>query len=44
MRAVWLEYGQTEIPYTMADLQKVLGELTRDPGFAAAFFRASNYA
>lgn len=43
MRAVWLEYGQPEIPYTMADLQKVLGELTRDPGFAAAFFERQIY-
>ncbi|WP_421889905.1 M61 family metallopeptidase [Marinoscillum sp.] len=43
MKAVWLAYGQPEIPYTMTDLQNVLGELTKDKEFAAAFFRDQIY-
>jgi predicted metalloprotease with PDZ domain len=45
MRAVWREFGrpQTEAlaparPYTMADLRRVLGEVTGDRAFADDFF------
>jgi predicted metalloprotease with PDZ domain len=45
MGAVWREFGraQTEAlaparPYTMADLRRVLGEVTRDTAFANDFF------
>jgi len=37
MRQVWLAYGKTGKPYTIPDLQAVLGKLT-NPKFAAAFF------
>jgi predicted metalloprotease with PDZ domain len=46
MRAVWREFGRPQTaalaparPYTMADLRRVLGEVTRDTAFAADFFR-----
>jgi predicted metalloprotease with PDZ domain len=46
MRAVWREFGrpQTEAlaparPYAVADLRRVLGEVTRDTAFANEFFR-----
>lgn len=38
MQAVWKAHGKTEIPYTIQDLQNVLGKLT-NPGFAQDFFR-----
>ncbi|MFW6078720.1 MAG: M61 family metallopeptidase [Gemmatimonadota bacterium] len=38
MRAVWQRHGRTERPYTTADLEAVLANVTRDPGFAASFF------
>ncbi|MDB5129087.1 MAG: hypothetical protein JWQ85_3319 [Mucilaginibacter sp.] len=37
MRQVWLAYGKTGKPYTIPDLQNVLGKVT-NPKFAAAFF------
>jgi predicted metalloprotease with PDZ domain len=46
MRAMWRQYGQhqsaalaPERPYTLADLRRVLGEVTRDTAFANDFFR-----
>jgi predicted metalloprotease with PDZ domain len=39
MRAVWQRHGKTETPYTVDDLEDILGELTGDPAFAGAFFR-----
>ncbi|HVH12539.1 MAG TPA: hypothetical protein VM759_05790, partial [Longimicrobium sp.] len=46
MRAVWREFGRGETPalapartYTVADLRRVLGEVTRDTAFANDFFR-----
>jgi predicted metalloprotease with PDZ domain len=46
MRAMWREYGQYQTkglaparPYTLADLRRVLGEVTRDSAFANDFFR-----
>jgi predicted metalloprotease with PDZ domain len=37
MRAVWNAHGKAEIPYSVPDLQNVLGKLT-NPGFAKDFF------
>ncbi|MCE7039435.1 M61 family metallopeptidase [Dyadobacter sp. CY312] len=39
MAAVWLKYGKTEKPYVIADLEKVLAELTKDEKFATSFFK-----
>ena len=46
MRAVWREFGREQTdalaparPYTVADLRRVLGEVTRDTAFANDFFR-----
>ena len=46
MRAVWREFGQAQTEalapartYTVADLRRVLGEVTRDTAFANDFFR-----
>jgi predicted metalloprotease with PDZ domain len=46
MRAVWREFGRPQTgahaparPYTVADLRRVLGEVTRDTAFANDFFR-----
>ena len=41
MRALWKAHGKPEIPYTVPDLEKVLGELTKNPAFAKTFF--ANY-
>jgi predicted metalloprotease with PDZ domain len=45
MRAVWREFGRPQTdalsparPYTVADLRRVLGQVTRDPAFADDFF------
>ncbi len=38
MQAVWKAHGKTEIPYTISDLQNVLGKLT-NLGFARDFFK-----
>ncbi|MET3977797.1 putative metalloprotease with PDZ domain [Mucilaginibacter sp. UYP25] len=37
MRQVWLAYGKTDKPYTIPNLQEVLGKVT-NPKFATAFF------
>ena len=39
MRALWKTYGKTEIPYTIPDLEKTLGLLTKNLSFAADFFK-----
>jgi len=39
MRALWKAHGKPEIPYTIPDLEKVLGQVTRSPAFATAFFK-----
>ncbi len=39
MRAVWLAQGKPEKPYEMADLQQILGQVTKDTAFANTFFR-----
>jgi predicted metalloprotease with PDZ domain len=38
MKAVWLAHGKTEKPYTLNDLEKILGEVTGDHAFAAQYF------
>jgi predicted metalloprotease with PDZ domain len=39
MRAMWVRHGKTERPYTVNDLQVVLGQVTRDTAFANDYFR-----
>ncbi|ALW86703.1 hypothetical protein AUC43_17420 [Hymenobacter sedentarius] len=49
MRAVWRQYGKAqrnyapERPYTLPDLQRVLGEVSHDTAFAGRFFRDHIY-
>ncbi len=43
MRAVWAAHGKPEKPYTVADLQNVLASYTKDPAFAADFFKRYIY-
>ncbi|MES2417526.1 MAG: PDZ domain-containing protein [Bacteroidota bacterium] len=43
MRALWKAYGKTEIAYTVPDLQKTLGLLTKNTAFAADFFKKYVY-
>lgn len=38
MRALWTRFGEPEHPYTLADLERVLDEVTGDAAFAADFF------
>jgi len=44
MRHLWTTQGDTERKYTPADLERALGEVTRDPAFAKAFFDTSVHA
>ncbi|MHC2991408.1 peptidase M61 [Pontibacter sp. HJ8] len=39
MQALWQKYGKSEKPYTMADLEQTLAEVTKDKTWAADFFR-----
>ena len=39
MRALWKAYGKPEIPYSVPDLEKTLASLTKNPSFAADFFK-----
>ncbi|OGX81390.1 hypothetical protein BEN47_05380 [Hymenobacter lapidarius] len=49
MQAVWQQYGQKQKaytptnPYTVKDLQRVLGEVSKDTAFANRFFRQHVY-
>lgn len=43
MRALWNAYGKTEIPYSMADLEKTLALLTKNQAFATNFFKKYIY-
>ncbi|WP_026351403.1 M61 family metallopeptidase [Hymenobacter aerophilus] len=49
MRAMWQQYGKLQTnytparPYTIPDLQRVLGEVARDTAFAGQFFRQHIY-
>ena len=44
MRHLWETRGDAERPYTPADLEKGLAEVTRDPAFADAFFARTVHA
>lgn len=44
MRALWRDFGRTEIPYTLADLQDTLASTTGDAAFATDFFQRYVYA
>ncbi|WP_443937122.1 M61 family metallopeptidase [Pedobacter sp. MW01-1-1] len=43
MRALWKNYGKPEIPYTVSDLEKILGIVTKNPAFASDFFKKYVY-
>ncbi|MCP5348722.1 MAG: M61 family peptidase [Gammaproteobacteria bacterium] len=43
MHLLWTTYGKTEIPYTVADLEQSLAELTNDGAFASDFFQRFIY-
>ncbi len=49
MQALWQQYGQRQAnyaparPYALPDLQRVLGEVSRDTAFAGRFFRQYVY-
>lgn len=43
MRALWKAYGKPEIAYTIPDLEKTLGVLTKNQSFAADFFKRYIY-
>ncbi|GGK59128.1 M61 family metallopeptidase [Rufibacter glacialis] len=38
MRLLWQRYGKPEKPYTLADLEQTLADLTKNPTFARDFF------
>ncbi len=39
MQAMWKQFGKPEKPYTMADLQNMLYEVTKDKEFSEEFFK-----
>ena len=41
MQALWRRYGQPEKPYTLADLEETLAEVSGDRAWASQFFRNS---
>jgi len=43
MQAAWKNFGQLEKPYTLTDLENLLGEVTKKPAFAQAFFQKHVY-
>jgi len=43
MQAAWKNFGQPEKPYTLTDLEKLLGQLTKKPAFAHDFFQKHIY-
>ena len=49
MQAMWQQYGKKQAgyapanPYTLRDLQRVLGEVSKDTVFASRFFRQYVY-
>jgi predicted metalloprotease with PDZ domain len=43
MRALWRDYGRSETPYTLTDLQAALANTTQDPNFAEDFFQRYIY-
>ncbi|NEM98253.1 M61 family metallopeptidase [Pontibacter burrus] len=43
MQALWRKYGQTEKPYTMADVEATLGEVSGNAKWASGFFQDHIY-
>ncbi|WP_161888780.1 M61 family metallopeptidase [Pontibacter russatus] len=43
MQALWRKYGKPEKPYTLADLEETLAEVSGDKAWAKGFFRNSIY-
>lgn len=43
MKEVWKKFGKTEIPYTNEDLEKLLGEFTKNHDFSKSFFQKYIY-
>jgi predicted metalloprotease with PDZ domain len=43
MRQVWLAHGKVEKAYTIPDLQNILAKFTKNPAFAADFFKKYVY-
>ena len=43
MQYMWVNYGMTEVPITIPDLEKAVAEVTGDPNFAADFFELYVY-
>ena len=43
MKLLWQKHGKTETPYTVADLQNILAQLTKNKTFAADFFKKYIY-
>jgi predicted metalloprotease with PDZ domain len=43
MRALWQKFGLPEKPYTLADLEETLAEVSGDRAWASRFFRDSIY-
>jgi len=43
MQYLWTHYGQPEVPYTITDLRRALGEVTGDEAFAKNFFNRHIY-
>ncbi|QCR23245.1 M61 family metallopeptidase [Pontibacter sp. SGAir0037] len=41
MQALWRKYGKPEKPYSMADLEETLGEVSGNKAWAASFFKNS---
>lgn len=37
MQQMWERYGRSEVPFTLSDLERMLGEVTNDAVFAMAF-------
>ncbi len=43
MQAAWKKFGKPEVPYTVSGLEEVLGSVTGDKKFAAAYFERYIY-
>jgi predicted metalloprotease with PDZ domain len=43
MRLIWQQYGRTEVPYYIPDLQAALAQLTNDAAFAEKWFAQHIY-
>ncbi len=43
MQLLWQKHGKSETPYTVADLQNILGQLTKNATFSDVFFKKYVY-